>query len=135
MPASQSAAVAPATALVVSLLGKPPSGPRVALLATLFFATDPLNIFWTRQVMTEQFMAFFDALGMWAFIRGHQAHNKAWTAITGFLVGCAFVVKQPGIVVLGAYAVFWGLNLWKTRQRRTVIRDTMINILAMTAGF
>ncbi len=123
------------TCLLVFLIGREISGTGVGLLAALFFALDPLSIFWGRFALTEPLMALLEAAALYAFIVGWERRSRWPFVLSGLLIGGAFTAKQPGIVVSGALIAFVALEALRTRPLSKATAQSITPVALLAGGF
>lgn len=80
-----------------------------ALVAGFLYAMSPLNILNSSVLLPEVPMGFFVALGVFLFLLGLRAASShaaiALTVCSGLAIGLGYLVKEPAVLVLGAFVL------------------------------
>lgn len=95
---------------------------RIALLAALLWAVDPLAIDFSRQAINDIYLAFFPLAAIYCVYRFRDAGGAAWLIGAGVLFGCGLASKWSVVFPL---AVTFGLvikTLWDETKDRTAER-------------
>jgi hypothetical protein len=103
---------------------------RVALLTALVMAVLPYSIFYSRTILPEIALNFFNFASLLTFLLWleTQGTNKSnskktknytaflWLAATWLLLALAFLIKPMAVFMAPAFAAvaFWKLGFWKT---------------------
>lgn len=103
------------TLVVVYLLAREGIGKRGALVAMLLLSVDQFHVTWSRVFMPEVLMLFFASLSLLLFWKGIEQGKERSMVLSGIALGCSYLAKEPGILLLPVFLVY----LLLSRQDRT----------------
>jgi 4-amino-4-deoxy-L-arabinose transferase-like glycosyltransferase len=107
------------THVLVYALGRLYFGHRAALLAVALLAFYPLNIVLSTMLLPETVLSCLLAGALLVYEIGQRAHTRPRmlaSLAAGLLLGLAYLVKEPAVLVLGAIGTTWAA-IW-LRSRR-----------------
>ncbi len=73
---------------------------RIALIAAMLWAVDPLVIDFSRQGINDIYLAFFPLLGIYLAYRFRESHNSAWLLGSGVSFGMGLASKWSALFPL-----------------------------------
>jgi dolichyl-phosphate-mannose-protein mannosyltransferase len=105
--------------------------PRVALLALLFVAIEPMALVESRVGLINIYLAFFSILGLWFFWRWWQSEQKSTADFTLAIVfmAAATSVKWIGIGAFGSSILFLLIQRIIYKQRLFPNRTQLIALI------
>jgi 4-amino-4-deoxy-L-arabinose transferase-like glycosyltransferase len=133
-PRLLAALVSTLTCLAVLVIGWRSFGSLIGLLAAFFFAIDPLNLFWSKFTFTEPFYHLFDTLGVLFLVEALRRPKPLLAVASGLAIGCAFIFKQTGIVVMAAVVALFLWNISISPVRRDEATANLRFLLLMGSG-
>ena len=100
-----------ATILLVAASGSALFGAGVGVLAVIVYATMALPFVAANIITTDTLLTLWEALAVFAFIRGRSATGpsarRLWPALCGLAFGLAFFTKgPPGLLFLAALLIY-----------------------------
>jgi len=95
---------------------------RVAFLAALFLASDPVHVGLSRLVHVDGCLTFFFMMTVLAYTAGEIGGDWRWKAASGLFFGCAILTKTPAFLLPGLLLV-WKAVVWlkKGKARGAII--------------
>lgn len=79
--------------LFLFLIGKNIYNKSVGLLAALFFAIIPYNIYFSRVILPEPMSVAFGLAGLWAYVKFIKADNKWMLYLSGVMFAVSLLIK------------------------------------------
>lgn len=107
------------------------AGTSAALLYVLL-STSALSAGDANAANTEWFMAFFSSAAALVFLTGGSSPNPRRLFFAGFLLGCAFLSKQPALLDLAAPVTAILYTGW---HRRLPQRQLISSVVTLSAGW
>lgn len=80
--------------------------PALALAALAAFLAFPDVYQIARVYRPEDYMLFFIAMAMWAFVVAEERKSRLWLAFSGILFGLAILTKLFGVLALGGVVLY-----------------------------
>lgn len=109
-----SVAIGTLSVLLLGLVARRIAGDgRVALLAALFWALDPLAIDLSRQAVHEIYMSFFPLAGIWCICRYRATERSRWLFGAGILFGLGLAAKWSMLFPLAVSLAFVAHAIWR----------------------
>ena len=127
--------VASLTVLLLFLIAERVFNRKVALLASLLWATYPISLWFLKNPHTEVPFIFFFLAAILTFLVGLE-RNKLWTAVgVGILLGIATLIRPiglflPAVFVLLAIFGSWGLYWRRKIAFAAVLLGVYLMVLA-----
>lgn len=101
-----------ATIVLLYLAARRYLGERIALVAALLFAINPMTVWDSAHVMAEAPFKFLMMLGVWALTRDEE--DSRFAVLAGGAIIAAALTRSAGLFLLPALALYW---LWRGRYR------------------
>jgi len=100
-------------------------GVRATALSTIFMATSPAMVYYSRYFIHEMLLVFFTLLTIAAGWRYWRTRKIAWAALAGAGVGLMFATKETFVLSLAAMgssalATSWW-NQWRSRRSAVTV--------------
>lgn len=73
---------------------------RVAFLAGILYALDPISTFWALSVLSETAFAFFVVLSLYFITRWFETSGLPWSVFAGLAAGISSLVRPIGLILL-----------------------------------
>jgi hypothetical protein len=116
-----------ATVYLVWKLAKMLYGRWSGVLAALFMAVMPYHVIVTRQVLLDGPMVLCATLTIYLVARFAMTEEPVWLHATGIGLGLTFLMKETGLVLIGAVYAFLAL----APQLRIRFRDLLLSVAFM----
>jgi 4-amino-4-deoxy-L-arabinose transferase-like glycosyltransferase len=97
------------TVLVTFALGKTVFGSRVGILSALFIASMPYHVIVTRQVLLDGPMTFFSTVSLLCLALYARDRMPHWLYGASIFFGLTFLTKETGLIMIGAFYLFFAL--------------------------
>ncbi len=123
-----------ATILLVAMCGVALFGQACGVLAGIVYASMALPFVATNIITTDTLLTLWEALAVFAFLRGRSSKRRFWPALTGLAFGLAFFTKgPPGLLFLPALWIYTRLPVAKKRESAPLL-DRAGAILLLVVG-
>jgi 4-amino-4-deoxy-L-arabinose transferase-like glycosyltransferase len=124
-----------ATVLLVALSGVALFGRAAGVLAGIVYATMALPFVAANIITTDTLLTLWEALAVYAFLRGRTSPRRVWPALTGLAFGLAFFTKgPPGLLFLPALWIYTRLPVARKQQPTAPLLDRSGLILLLAVG-
>jgi len=125
-----------ASVLVLHRLVRRWKGEAAALLAALAFALTPVATLIFRYNNPDAFLTLLLLLATWSFWSALEKGSTRWLAVTGVLLGSAFLTKMlMGLMVLPAFALVYLLFGPPKLGRRLLQMSAGLGALVVSGGW
>lgn len=124
-----------ATAFLLFLAGRHLRGPAAGIGAAALYALLSSSALFPGDAYatnTEWFVALFSSAAGVVFLTGASPATPRRLFLTGLLLGCAFLSKQPALLDLAAPVATLAYIGWRQSPAR---RTRLLQLLALTAGW
>ena len=82
-----------ASTVFIFLIAKKLMGKRAAVLAAVFFAFIPYNIYFTRVILPEPMATTFALASLWSFVKFLDREKLGYLALSGLAFGLSMLIK------------------------------------------
>jgi 4-amino-4-deoxy-L-arabinose transferase-like glycosyltransferase len=100
----------------------------IAIIASLFFAINPVSIFWSGFILTEPFFLFFFTLSILYLLKAMDGYDMRYFIICGVFMGLA-ALTRPVILGVIPFIILW--IILKTRNETLGFRNMNILIIIL----
>ncbi len=120
------------TAVVLYLaLRRAGSGPWLAAFPAGVVLLGGSQIFLEHSVMSEPAFTLLLAGAVYCAFRAREGAHWKWAASAGMLIGLATTIRAVGLVVLGAFVVWWLIEPGPARRRLTGVAVASVSCLLL----
>jgi len=105
------------TCVPVYYLGKTIKDWKTGLIASMFFAFEPISMAFGQLAMLDSPMIFFAALSILCFYHAERNHQLKYVWIGGLLFGMALATKFPAMILVPVILVWFFLTYYSSIQK------------------
>ena len=110
------------TPLIGAVSGRMFRDGRIALIAALLWACDPLVIDFSRQGINDIYLAFFPLLGIYLAYRYRETGNQWWLIFSGVGFGLGLASKWSGLFPLAITFILLARTIHRDRSENFRLR-------------
>jgi len=119
-----------ATILLVAMCAVELFGRASGVLAGIVYASMALPFVAANIITTDTLLTLWEALAVFAFLRGRSSKRRLWPALTGLAFGLAFFTKgPPGLLFLPALWIYTRLPVARRKESAPLLDRAGATIL------
>jgi hypothetical protein len=104
------------------------------LLLVALFAFNPELVGFLDQILSDVPFLFFAILTLF-LVKAAPVRNLAWYAAVGIVIAIAASIRSTGIVLLISLLIVQVYELWRSRDKDTVVRAIVLNMFVVCCAF